>query len=145
MASNEYINLSNLGDVITKELEKFEKDVYGAMVETCEESIKEAKKEIKRDYDAVKIGKSSRKKPYRSTFTTRKKGDLSRILWNKQYPLSHLLENGHYVYNQYGGPYEIKKSKYGTSGDITKSFVVWELTEKNISEFVEKTLLKKLK
>lgn len=157
MAKIEYVDLSNLSEKIKKELDNYKKDVYGALVETCEEGIKEAKKEIVRDLDTMQKGKKSELgKHYRSTFTTRKKGDLSRILWNKKYQLSHLLENGHFVYNQYGGAYEIHPtiakrgkwitgSKYGTSGKITKAFGVWDKTEKHTAQFVEDTLMKKLK
>ncbi|MBQ0111921.1 MAG: hypothetical protein KBT03_02215 [Bacteroidales bacterium] len=157
------VDLSSLGDVLRQELDDFNKSVHVAMVETCDEGIKEARKEIIRDLDTLQKGKIEDRKHYRSSFTTRKKNDLSRILWNKQYQLSHLLEDGHYVYNQYGGSYNIhpdyplifghKKngepiiygSRYGTSGKVTIGFKAWEKTEKHTADFVEKTLLKKLK
>lgn len=156
MANIDKVDLSNLGKVLEKELKDYEERVYSAVVETCEEGIKEAKKEIQKELEdsMKKVAKGAGH--YRSSFTTRKKSDTHRILWNKKYQLSHLLEDGHYVYNQYGGPYPIHStiakrgrfvtgSKYGTSGKVTHSFKAWEGTEKHTADFVEKELLKKLK
>lgn len=163
MAKIDYVDLSNLGEAIRKELDNYKKDVYGAMVETCDEGIKESRKFIQKDMVSIMKGKTEDRKHYRSSFTTRKKNELSRILWNTQYQLSHLLEDGHYVYNQYGGAHDIhpnwplifgfKKngdpivygSEYGTSGKRTIALGSWDKTEKHTANFVEKTLLKKLK
>lgn len=148
MANIDKVDLATLSDAIVKELKEWQGNVEQIMIDTCEESIKEAKKEIVREFDTIKKGKrQDGEKRYRSSFTTRKKNNLSRILWNKQYQLSHLLEDGHYVYNQYGGAYDIdpKKSKYNTTVDHTKAFGVWDKTEKHIAKYVEDTLNEKLK
>lgn len=168
MANIDKVDLSNLGKVLQKELKDYEERVYSAVVETCEEGIKEAKREIEKDLKDLRKGRKEDGKHYRSSFVTRKKSDTSRFLWNREYQLSHLLEDGHHVYNQYGGPYEIhpeyplyfgykgipttlpKKPKiygsyWGTSGKVTHKFGAWDKTEKHTADFVEKELLKKLK
>lgn len=157
------VDLTGLGDVILQELDEFDKSVHVALVETCDEGIKEAKKNIQKDLKSLMKGTMEDRKHYRSSFITRKQSDLSRILWNTQYQLSHLLEDGHYVYNQFGGAYDIhpqwpiifgwKKngdpivygSEYGTSGKTTIGLKSWGRTEEHTADFVEKTLLKKLK
>lgn len=147
MARIDYVDLSQLSDAIKNKLSEYQAEVYSTMTEVCESGIKFAKDEIVRDIKLIQKGNGRKdgSKRYRSTFTTRKKSDTERILWNKQYPLSHLLENGHYVYNQYGGPYNIKKSKYGTTGDHTKAFDIWEITDKELAKYVITEVEKKLK
>lgn len=145
MARIDYVDLSQLSNAIKEQLDEYRVEVHAVMVEVCEDGIKFAKQEIKQDLDDVQKGKGRKSKRYRSTFTTRKINDTERILWNRQYPLSHLLEDGHFVYNQYGGPYDIKKSKYGTTGDHTKKFKIWEITEKAVSQYVVQKVQEKLK
>lgn len=157
------VDISGLGKLIEKELEEYSAKVYVAAVETCNEGIKESRRYINQEMVSIMKGKTEDRKHYRSSFSTHKKGDLSRVLWNKQYQLSHLLEDGHYVYNQYGGNYDIHPewpliwgfrhdgmpyvygSEYGTSGKKTIALGSWGNTEKHTADYVEKTLLKKLK
>lgn len=67
------VDLSNLSDVIKKELNNYKKDVYNAVVDTCEQGIKEAKNNIQKELVSLQKGKKEDSKHYRSSFITRKK------------------------------------------------------------------------
>lgn len=141
MARTNVFGISSLPDEIKKQVEKYGDEIHELLSAICDEGVKKAKKEIEEFSDDLEQGEGH----YRSMFTRRKKGDLNRILWNKKYTLSHLLENGHLVYNQYGGPYEIKNSKYLTLGKKTHEFDFWKNTEKNTAEYMIYLLNQSLK
>ena len=73
-------------------------------------------------------------KKYQNCFRTKRIDAFTRRIKNTEYRLSHLLENGHMVANQYGENYNIKNSEYGTKGYKTISFEVWKKTEEKIAE-----------
>ena len=140
-------NYSDLASVLVSEIEDWQQEVNGNLEDAADTTIKESKKIIQELSKSTVTRRKGGAKHYRSMFTTRKPKKLKRVLWNKKYPLSHLLEDGHYVYNQFGGPYNINpdNSKYGTSGQITHHFDMWEDTEKQTSEYLMGYLLGKLK
>lgn len=113
--------------------------IYGTEVRDYITS--ESKKEI--------IEPKNRNK-YVNCFVNKKIGNgLKRRLANTEYRLSHLIENGHKVRNQYGGPYEVKRSKYKsinkTPRRLTHNHGMWEKTynkiDKEITDVIEKTVL----
>ncbi|MFM1525269.1 MULTISPECIES: hypothetical protein [Helcococcus] len=58
--------------------------------------------------------KSRKERHYKDEWTSRvKKGRLVRdvTIHNKQYQLTHLLENGHFSFNQHGGAYGYVKAR----------------------------------
>lgn len=77
---------------------------------------------------------------YQNCFRTKKLDKFGRQIKNTRYQLSHLLEDGHKVSNQYGSNYSIYNSEYGTSGKTTKEFKVWEQTEDMLREYFPKKL-----
>lgn len=97
-------------------------------------------------------------KQYINCFINKKTSNpLVRIIWNKKYQLSHLLENGHYVYNRKGrkknlksrvsGKYTIKHSKYPESigKKTTKSFGMWSNAADEIEKYMEEQIKKAVK
>lgn len=70
--------------------------------EVIQKSAKKCAKEC-----AEELRAKSPKGPegYAQSWTSRKRGD-GYVVYNKEhYRLTHLLENGHWSFNQYGGPY----------------------------------------
>ena len=108
-----------------------------AQVKTIKDAKAFAKKETP---ESSKSGSTNKKdeNPYIDLYVQRSSSRQHwRALWNKKYPLSHLLEDGHEVHNQSGGPYEIKnrvadttanKNAKVTSSDETTQFDMWDET-----------------
>lgn len=119
---------------------------------------REYRKYIKEKYEEDEAQKiepyyKHRQKSYKTLFATKSMGTLARRLKNTDYRLSHLLENGHEVYNQYGGPYEIHPhkivngrwvygSEYHTKGSVTRKMGFWKKTYAHIEEDLPKRIEK---
>lgn len=83
------IQMKNLLDEVNKEVQQ-------AAEEGIDESSKAAAKRLK-------ANSPKRKGEYAKGWTVKKEGKLTRIVHNKtHYQLTHLLENGHVIKNQYG-------------------------------------------
>lgn len=141
------VDVTELSDALLTEIGSWQKSAFTDLQDSVKESATEAKKKIMELSKSTVNRRSGGTKHYRSCFTTRKTGDLEQTLWNRKYPLSHLLEDGHQVYNQYGGPYAInpRNSKYGTSGTTTHEFDMWEETEKHTEKYLYDKVISKFK
>lgn len=115
---------------------EYEKQVDRVTTETINNVAKEGRQYLK-DKTIATYNKKRfvryRPHKYQNCFRTQKIEDGRRIK-NTRYQLSHLLEDGHHVANQYGSGYSIHSSEYGTSGKTTKEFKVWEETEEMIKD-----------
>lgn len=84
---------------------------YGNELEEIIEknSIKVKNLTVKRLKETSPVGKIARKKKYSQDWTSRiERGRLgdTYTIYNRQPSLTHLLEKGHFKYNQFGGPYD---------------------------------------
>lgn len=81
---------------ITELLDDYQSDVQQITIETMDDVSKEAVKTL-RDTSPKASGS------YARGWTVKKDGQLSRVVYNKtDYQLTHLLENGHVIKNQFG-------------------------------------------
>lgn len=67
-----------------------------------------------------------------------------RRIKNTNYSLSHLLEDGHIVANQYGRGYSIYNSEYNTRGKTTHSLRMWKDTEDMLNEELPKRIVENI-
>lgn len=152
MATKGEVSLDRFTNEIIAHLKEWKVEVDLTLEDACDATIKNSRKHIKEKTKTSGMGVSNRylnqpSKQYVNCFVTRKpdrKRRFLRVLWNKQYRLSHLLEDGHDSYNQFNSPnskkfneelprpYTIKKSKFPNSigKKKTHSFLIWEETEK---------------
>jgi len=149
MKNNKNVMLSQFSDTVAEIL-----DTYSYNMETeLKKSLKTFGTESK-DYIADLSNKDiinpKNRDKYVHCFVNKKLGNgLARRIANTEYRLSHLLEDGHEVKNQYGGPYRIKKSKYAIKGTFRKKTIkhgMWKKTygvmEKELPKVIEETVLK---
>lgn len=134
--------VDDLGEAFNKLFETFTVNVEERLERATRIEGNHAREYIKSYYSFQ--NKSNRSK-YMSSFRTKKLNKLARELKNSEYRLSHLLEHGHKVANQYGSGYSINNSIYGTKGTRTKSFKMWEKTEEFVEEDYPKVIKKYLK
>lgn len=95
-----------MSDAIDEILKEYvEEEVQPIIDKNLDEQVKITKRELK---NTSPDSGQARKSKYKDSWTHRvEKGRLinKRIVYNKQGSLTHLLEHGHFKYNQYGGPY----------------------------------------
>lgn len=150
------VTFSRFTREIEDRLKEWKVDIDLVCEDACNATIKNARKHIKEKTRSSGMGVSNRLKDnkaeqYVNCYVT-KKPDRNRrflrALWNKQYQLSHLLEDGHDSYNQFNKigskdfdanrprPYTIKHTKFPSSigKTHTHSFKLWEETEEWTSE-----------
>lgn len=96
-------------------LDSIEKNLLDAVDESEMKAVEICRRErpvLKAQFQAH-IEQPSQTKPYVNYFATRRLSDEYGVygcrLFNRKYPLSHLLEDGHVIKNQYGGPWQNKK------------------------------------
>lgn len=137
------VPLDQLVPTLNNLIKEWSAEVVTLIEEAQDESIEVARKGIKK----MTPPKSGRKvtdddgnlknaKYYINCYSIKRNvvSDHSSTLYNRKYPLSHLLEDGHEVYNQYGGPYPINrrtaKNRPNAKVDsnmLTTKFEMWEL------------------
>lgn len=110
--------MSQINDIIAP-LDEIGADAEKLAIEICDKHKKILRDEFK---DEIQITKG--KKPvYINGFTTIPLegylGSYGAKLWNKKYPLSHLLEDGHRIRNKNKGKFY--KNKHGTHGNSVSS------------------------
>lgn len=160
------VDISQIGDAIWEEIEKWDKECNIKFSDSVLETTKEARNEIKKStpkLDGKKSGKhyidSYQIKPNQN------KNDIQmeRVLWNKKYQLSHLIEDGHLVYTRLGrkedinarkiGPLTIKK-RSAINGNTftvfsdnkhTAKFNIWKHTKDYASEKLVESIKQKFK
>lgn len=108
MSDTRTIYVYEIADVVNDIVDKWSTDVIIKLEEAQNSTINGARGYAKKDTTKLRY---SDKKPYINCYSNRKAGEHARALWNNKYYLSHLLEDGHIVKNQYGGPYTINSSK----------------------------------
>lgn len=169
MATKGTISLDKFSDEVVSILNEWKVDVDLACEKGADKTINSMRDHIKRktkkDVETSQRNKNNPSAQYVNCFVTRKprrgsKNKFLRALWNKQYQLSHLLEDGHDSYNQwnktpelarrYGRngkplprPYTIKKSRFPSSigKKHTHSFEMWKSTEDfGAKKFPEKVI-----
>lgn len=97
-----------MNNIIKEELERVDKVIKKVTNNIANEALKDVK--IK----SPKNMKSKKAKHYAEDWRKKvKKGRLNynATIHNKQYQLTHLLENGHFSFNQYGGAYKYVKGR----------------------------------
>lgn len=161
-----YVTLDRFTNEIVSRLKEWKVDVDIVCEDASDATIKNAKKHIKQITKTSGMGvshmyKNDPTKQYVNCYVTRKpdrRRKFLRALWNKQYQLSHLLEDGHDSYNQYNQPgnknfrdnlprpYTIKRSKFPSSigKKHTHEFSVWEETEKWTGDSYYRSVKKRL-
>ena len=100
-------------------LEDLFDDIEKNLLEALDDSEEKAVEICRRERPVLKaafkehIEQPSKNRPYVNFFYTKKLSDeygtYGCRLSNRKYPLSHLLEDGHVIKNQYGGPYENRR------------------------------------
>lgn len=158
------ITLDQFAGEINKLIGEWKVDVEITLEDASDSAINVSKHYIKNITKESGMNHSRKKKAnkrYVNCFTTRKPNrnkKFLRALWNREYRLSHLLEDGHDSYNQYNTPgnkhyrdylprpYTIHTSKFPDSigRTHTHSFGVWEKTEKYMGVAYYKTVKKSL-
>ena len=106
-------------------LDEFDRDVK----ETVEEAAKETAKECVQTLKATSPKRKGRGGGKYARSWTQKKDGNGYVVYNKEYQLTHLLENGHVSANQYG--------EYGVRFNGIKHIAPVE--EEGIENFVERT------
>ena len=121
--------LDNFCDDIWSEIEKWSIEASIMLSDAVLDTTVQAQKDIKKI--TPKGAKRWEEKNYRDCFKikpsrSRNRNLMDRTLWNSQYQLSHLLEDGHEVYTRLGkktnpnarkiGPLEIKKRSAKNGG-----------------------------
>ena len=103
MAKNTKVGIGGLSDAVMDILEEYQGDVDKAVDRSIKFATKRTVEQLKRDSP---VGNS--KKHYRDGWTSRTiKDRLSKktIIFNTKGQMTHLLERGHVISNQFGGPY----------------------------------------
>lgn len=129
------IKPEELTDVISEML----KDSYEVVEEAVDKSIKKTRTAAKNKVKELSnVSDRARKKKYANDWTT--KIEESRVpfykrvtVYNRQYQLTHLLENGHFIFNQHGGAY-----------GRTRAFPHVEPVQEMADEMFEEELIKRL-
>lgn len=122
-----------VGDDINQLLDKIldeEVERLGEVVEKVTEKTRKGTLKLIKERSPVsarKLGK--RKRRYSQDWYSKKEKGKSIfadvIIGNKQYRLTHLLENGHFIFNKYGGAYGHTKPKphiLPTQDEVSKNY-----------------------
>ena len=129
------IQPEELADVVSEML----KESYEVVDKVVDQSIKktrtEARKKVKQLSNRSKI---AREKHYADDWTTKLESSRTPLIkrvtvHNRQYQLTHLLEHGHFIFNQHGGAY-----------GRTRAFPHVGPTQEMADEMFEKELIKGL-
>lgn len=100
------VTIDGLSDAIQEILEEYvDKDVEPIIEKNLDKQVNSTKRELK---EKSPDSGQARKKKYKDSWTHKtEKGRLTnkKIVYNKQGQLTHLLEHGHFKFNQHGGPY----------------------------------------
>lgn len=107
MSKNELrVTIDGLSEAIQGILKEYiDEEVKPIVDEEMEKAAMMAKSELKANSPDSGM---ARKKKYKNSWshkTVRGRLENKIIIYNKQGQLTHLLENGHFKFNQYGGPY----------------------------------------
>lgn len=145
--TNANISVEQFSSEVAKILDTYSYELEQNLVKTIKKFGYQTRDYITNESKQEIIDPKNRDK-YVNCFTTEKVGNgLTRRLKNTEYRLSHLLENGHKVKNQYGGPYNIKKSKYGVGGKYRRKthkhdfwHKTYDLIENELPQAIEKTV-----
>lgn len=123
------VTINGLSDAIQDIIKDYvEEDVKPIIKEEMNKVVRLTKKELKRTSPS---NPNTHKKKYKDSWRHKtEKGRLGDkvIIYNTQGQLTHLLENGHYKYNQHGGPYS------GRSKSIPHIKPAQEMAEKQLIE-----------
>ena len=145
MSDQRTIYIHEVADVINELVDTWTTEVVLAVEDAQNSTIEGAKRYIKKETSKLYYGG---KKPYIDCYTNKKVGQHTRALWNRKYALSHLLEDGHASYNQFGGPYEVKnrvpdttanKNAKRTSSSLTTRYDSYDET---LEDYVKESYIK---
>lgn len=104
--SNELkVNIDGFSDVIDELLKEYGDEVQKVVEKNLKKVEIDTKKRLK---ETSPSGNIKRKVKYKDSWASKTlKGRLgnTKIIYNRQGQLTHLLERGHFKYNQHGGPY----------------------------------------
>ncbi|MDO4778467.1 MAG: hypothetical protein Q4A42_02800 [Tissierellia bacterium] len=135
---NPKISLDQLG-VVVQELIDEQIDGIDKAIEKATKVVRG--KALKNVKAKSPVSKRAREKKYNQGWGTRtEKGRLSSntIIYNKeQWQLTHLLENGHFIFNQHGGSYG-RTGEYPHIGDTQE--LVDEIFEEELIKEIEKII-----
>lgn len=157
MSTTGTVDILKIGEAIWDKLEQWDVQVTEQMSQSVLDTCKETKKELKKA--TPKGSKRMKGENYRDCFTikpnsSKSKALMTRTVWNTQYQLSHLLEDGHMVYTRLGkktdksaqkiGPLMIKKRSAKNGGTYavfndnkhTASYTMWKHGEEFASDYL---------
>lgn len=129
------IKLKDLADVVSEML----KESYEAVDKAVDKSIKKTRNKARRQVkDLSNRSDIAREKHYADDWTTKLESSRAPLIkrvtvHNRQYQLTHLLEHGHFVFNQHGGAY-----------GRTRAFPHVGPTQEMADEMFEEELIKEL-
>ena len=113
-----------MAKTVTIQMQSLLKEVDKEVKEAAEDAIDESSKETAKLLRKIS---PKRKGNYAKGWTVKKEDKLTRIVHNKtHYRLTHLLENGHVIKNQYGeygrvaGEKHIKDAEEWASDDVVE-------------------------
>lgn len=121
-------------------LEEMLKESYEVVADAVDKSIKKTRTEARKEVKARSNYNpdSWKSKHYADDWTTKLEKTRSPLIMrvtvhNRQYPLTHLLEHGHFIFNQHGGAY-----------GRTKAFPHVGPTQEMADEMFEEELIKRI-
>lgn len=135
---------ATMKDMFTEYADQVDKMTADTVTEVSKEGRKYIKDKTLAVYNQKRFTIHTPQK-YQNCFRTKKINRFRRQIKNTRYQLSHLLEDGHRVANQYGSNYSIYASEYGTTGKTTKEFKIWEDTENMLREYFPEKLEENIK
>lgn len=149
MSNQRTIYMYEIADVVNEMIDVWTNETLVKLDEAQNETINGARNYAKRETTKLKYGN---KKPYINCYSNRKAGDHARALWNRKYSLSHLLEDGHKVYNQSGGPYPIKNDNRvmdttsNRNAKVTSSMETtqYDMFDETFEDYVKDKYIKKI-
>ena len=147
MRTKRIIQINEFSATVENALNGFRGELLDALSKTQAEDGVKGKKMAKSEYIAnaidpyrimkTKTRKGKPRKAYVTQFYTNKIGFLTQKISNKDYRLTHLLNDGHKSANQYGKNYTVKKSKKGYKGlprKKTVKLIYWTDTTKYLEK-----------
>lgn len=112
-AKGKTIPVDQLSPYLRALMSDYEKDVYSFTVEATDKVSKDAMRKLRMNSTgAFKNRRGNYRRGWRAQLKKTSAGNVSATVYNKtDYRLTHLLENGHKVKNQFGGTKNSGKKK----------------------------------
>lgn len=99
------IPIEKLDKEIQKILDEYADDIYNNLEEITKAVAQKGAAAV-RENAHIEINGERYWKRWRSEINHPNRLEIEAVIYNqKLYPLAHLLEHGHLIFNQYGGPY----------------------------------------